>query len=83
MTMKRELNPKELEEVVGGFGGSPNPLPEKKGYDRYKIESGTNLTRIARTYNTTVAFLMDLNKDYISNKNDITAGFWIYVPKKK
>ena len=82
MTMKRELNPEELEEVVGGFGGSPNPLPEKKGCDRYKIESGANLSRLARRYNTTVAYLMEINKDYITNKNDITAGFWMYVPKK-
>ena len=77
-----ELNLNEMESVSGGFGGSPNPLPEKKGFDRYKIEPGTNLSRIARKYNTTVDFLMELNKAYITNRNDITAGFWIYVPKK-
>ena len=83
MTMKRELNLNELEEVVGGFGGSPNPLPQKAGCDRYKIESGTNLSRIARKYNTSVDYLMQINSEYITNKNDITAGFWIYVPKQK
>ena len=83
MTMKRELNLNEMEEVVGGFGGSPNPLPQKAGYDRYKIESGTNHSRIARKFNTSVDYLMEINKAYITNKNDITAGFWIYVPKQK
>ena len=78
-----ELNLNEMENVSGGFGGSPNPLPEKRGCDRYKIESGANLSRLARRYNTTVAYLMELNKDYITNKNDITAGFWMYIPKQK
>ena len=79
--MTNELNPNELEAVTGGQGGSPNPLPAKAGCDRHKIVSGETLTRIANRYGTTVNYLMSINPT-ITNKNDITAGFWIYVPAK-
>ena len=77
----KELNLNEMEEVNGGFGGSPNPLPPKKGLEVYKIKGGDNLTRIASRYGTTVNYLLSINPT-ITNKNDITAGFYMYVPAK-
>ena len=43
-----ELNINEMENVAGGNGGSPTPLPPKAGFDVYKIQGGDNLTRIAK-----------------------------------
>ena len=77
-----ELNLNQMEEVTGGKGGSATPLTPTAKYDVYKIQSGDNLTRIATRYNTTVQYLFDINPT-ITNKNDITAGRWMYVPYKK
>ena len=77
----KELNLNELENAVGGFGGSPNPLPAKKGFEVYKIKKGDCLSKIAPAFNTTTNYLMSINPT-ITNKNDITAGFYIYVPEK-
>ncbi len=77
--MSTELNMNQMEEVTGGKGGSPNPLPKKKGFQTHKIVSGETLSGIANKYGTTVNYLMSINPT-ITNKNDITAGFWIYVP---
>ena len=77
-----ELNMKEMEKVNGGFGGSPNPLPAKQGCEVYKIQRGNTLIRIANKFHTTVDTLLALNPT-ITNKNDITTGFYIYVPKQK
>ena len=76
-----ELNLNEMEEVTGGAAGSPTPLPAKAGCDCYKIIGGDNLTKIAAKFNTTIDYLMYLNKDIITNKNFIRAGFYMYVPK--
>ena len=75
----KEMNISEMEEVVGGKGGSPTKLPPKMGCDVYKIKSGDNLTKIARHYHTTAANLKAMNPT-IHNINDITAGYYIYVP---
>ena len=75
-----ELNLNELEEVKGGFGGSPTKLPHKAGYIVYHIVKGDNLTRIAKNYGTTVKAIVACNPT-ITDKNDITAGFWIYIPE--
>ena len=75
-----ELKPAELEEVSGGNGGSPTVLPHKAGYIVYQIARGDNLTRIAKRYNTTVKAIDDANPT-ITNVNDITAGYWIYIPQ--
>ena len=83
MDNMNEMKLNEMETVSGGRGGSPNPLPERAGCDRYKIASGNTLSGIANKFHTTVDYLMYLNQGYITNKNDITAGFWIYVPKQK
>ncbi len=80
--MANELNLNEMADVVGGTGGSSSYLPKKDGCDVYKIESGTNLSRIAGKYNTTVDYLMYINAGIITNKNDITAGRYMYVPKR-
>ena len=69
----------EMENVVGGRGGSPTRLPDVAGLMVYKIQSGDKLGTIARTYNTTAEYLKAINPT-ITNVNDITAGYYIYVP---
>lgn len=80
--MATELNMNEMEAVTGGKGGSPTKLPEKKGFIVYRIQSGDCLSKIAPAFNTTTNYLMSINPT-ITNKNDITAGYWIYVPAKQ
>ena len=77
-----ELNLNEMEQVSGGAAGSSTPLPPKDGCDCYKIVGGDNLTKIANKFNTTIDYLMSINKNIITNKNFIRAGFYMYVPKK-
>ena len=74
-----ELNLNDMEEVAGGRGGSRNKLPPKAGVAVYKIVYGDTLPRIANRNKTTVEYLMAINPT-IQNKNDITAGYYIYVP---
>ena len=76
-----ELNVNEMEEVLGGFGGSRTKLPEIAGCLVYKIVRGDKLGTIARKFNTTVKTLKAMNST-ITNENDITAGYYIYVPKE-
>jgi len=76
-----ELNLDEMEQVSGGKGGSPTPLAPTAAYDVYRIEGGATLTRIANRYKTTVDYLMAINPT-ITNMNDITAGYYMYVPKR-
>ena len=73
-----ELNMNEMEQVVGGKGGSREKLKPKKGYKVYQIVHGDTLTKIAYRFDTTVDNL--INRDFIHNRNDITAGYYIYVP---
>ena len=75
----QELNVNEMEQVNGGSGGSRNRLYPTQYYDVYRIQKGDNLTAIARRYRTTVNYLYDINPT-ITNINDITAGYYIYVP---
>lgn len=81
-----ELNMEEMEEISGGKinpndkPGSSTPLPAKAGWQNYRIKSGENLTRIAKTFGTTVDYLMAGNRGIITNKNYIRAGFYMYVP---
>ena len=77
-----ELNLNEMENVVGGAGGSKTPLPRKEGFEVYKILPGNTLTRIANKFHTTVDYLVSINPT-ITNRNDITAGRYMYVPKQK
>ena len=74
-----ELNLEEMEEVSGGRGGSPKKLPSKRGMKVYRIQSGDTLSRIAGRYGTTAEYLKKINPT-IHDINDITAGFYIYVP---
>ena len=76
---KYELKPEEIESVCGGRGGSPTILPPKPGLEVYQIKSHDTLSKIARAYDTTAAYLMSINPS-ITNEHDITAGFYIYVP---
>ena len=74
-----ELNMNEMETINGGRGGSATRLPDKPGYRVYKIKSGDCLSKIAGHYGTTAEFLKSINST-IHNINDITAGYYIYVP---
>ena len=76
----RELNVNEMAQISGGSGGSAGELPRKEGCIVYQVESGENLTKIAKWYNTTVQAIMAANVGIIKNANDITAGYYIYLP---
>ena len=80
---KKELNLDEMEQAAGGKGGSKKELPRKDGVIVYQIERGDSLKKIARWYNTTVDAIMAVNIGIITNANDISAGYYIYVPQKK
>ncbi len=75
-----ELNLNEMEQVSGGRGGSSSKLPPKGGCSVYCIQGGDNLTKIARRYGTSIEFLMNINEGIIKNRNDITTGYYMYVP---
>ncbi|MBR0267758.1 MAG: LysM peptidoglycan-binding domain-containing protein [Clostridia bacterium] len=75
-----EVNVNELEKAVGGRGGYRYPPEWIEGLEIYQIKRGDNLTKIARKYHTTWMHLQELNADVIPNKNDITDGYYIYVP---
>ena len=75
-----ELKVNELENAVGGTGGSKNPLPPKKGYFVYWIQRGDTLTKIANRFGTTVKKIVAANPT-IHNPNDITADYYIYIPE--
>ena len=78
MEDRRELTLDEMEDAVGGKGGSRKRLREKKGYIVYRIRPGDTLNRIASVYGTTAKEIMDENPT-ISNINEITAGYYIYI----
>ena len=75
----RELSMEEMDTVFGGAGGSPKVLPPKAGCKVYRIQSGDTLGKIARRCGTTAEQLKAINST-IHNVNDITAGYYIYVP---
>ncbi len=75
-----ELNLDEMAEVVGGKGGyssRPDPMP---GRGIYRIQRGDTLIGIAQMYHTTWQRLKEMNRSVIRDENDITAGYYIYVP---
>ena len=74
-----ELNLAEMDDIVAGWGGSPRKLPKKKGLKVIRIKSGECLSRIANRYRTTVNYLCLIN-DSITAPDDITAGYYMYVP---
>ena len=76
----KELKMNEMEEISGGAAGSRDPLPEKAGCKQYKIISGDNLTKIANKFQTTVDYLMFINKGIITDRDFIRAGYYMYVP---
>ena len=75
----RELSMEEMDTVFGGAGGSPRVLPERTGCTVYQIQRGDTLPKIARRFGTTAERLKAINST-IHNVNDITAGYYIYVP---
>lgn len=80
MAEMNELRTEELEQVSGGTGGSPHPLPAKSGCFVYQIQRGDKLGVIARRYGTTCEAIKKVNST-IHNVNDITAGYYIYIPQ--
>ena len=74
-----ELNVNEMEEAAGGRGGSRRMLPDKAHYVVYRIQKGDTLGFLAHDNRTTVEALMRANPT-IKNRNDITAGYYIYLP---
>lgn len=83
-----EIKMEELEAVSGGAkavkssGGSKTRLPEKAGCIVYQVQHNDNLTRIAKTYNTTVDAIMSVNGGILTDRNFIREGYYIYVPFK-
>ena len=75
-----ELNLNEMEQISGGTGGSATHLPPKGGCKEYCIQPGDTLTRIAKRFDTSIEFLMNINQGIITNRNDITDGRYMYVP---
>lgn len=90
-TSKKELELNELESAAGGkgttkrprAGGSPTPLPYKEGYECHQITATDNLSRLANKYKTTVSELMNINSQWIKDKNMIMTGYYMYVPVVK
>jgi LysM repeat protein len=80
MTEMNQLSAEELEAVSGGTGGSRTPLPYKAGCIVYQIRKGDKLGAIARNYHTTCEAIKAVNPT-IKNVNDITAGYYIYIPQ--
>ena len=80
MDNMKELNLNEMDAVTGGAGGSAHMLPDKQGFEVYKIQKGDTLGKIARRYGTTANELQKINSGTIHNVNSITTGYYIYVP---
>ena len=74
-----ELNINEMENAAGGRGGSRTMLPDKRNCVVYRIHRGDTLSFLAQDNRTTVKKLLALNPS-IKNPNDITAGYYIYLP---
>ena len=74
-----ELNVNDMEEAAGGRGGSRYMLPDKAHYVVYRIQKGDTLSFLAQDNRTTVQKILSLNPT-IKNPNDITAGYYIYLP---
>ncbi len=70
----KELNPEELEDVVGGY----RRPKEKSGFFIYKIQKGDNLTRLSNRFGCTIRDIMAWNPK-IKNKNLIYAGDYLYI----
>ena len=67
-----ELTEKELEQISGGN--------ETGSTFTYEVVPGDSLSVIAMRFGTTVATLMALNKDRITNPDIIKAGWKLRVP---
>ena len=74
-----ELNENEMEEAAGGRGGSRKMLPDRRNCVVYQIHRGDTLSFLAQDNRTTEQKIMSLNPT-IKNANDITAGYYIYLP---
>ena len=59
----------------------PQPQPEPS-YMTYKIKKGDTLTKIAKTFGTTVKAIKEANPDKIKNVNKIYTGDTIKIPTR-
>lgn len=59
----------------------PKPQPEPS-YMTYKIKKGDTLSKIAKTFGTTVKAIKEANPDKIKNVNKIYSGDTIKIPTK-
>ena len=75
-----EMNLNEMEKVSVGRGGYAKKPAPRFGCDLYQIKKNDTLIRIAKRYGVTWRDLKEMNADVIKNANDITDGYWIYVP---
>ena len=64
----------ELEELLAVSGGADSDIVQ------YKVKKGDNLTKIAKTYNTTWKKIYVLNRDIIKNPNHIEPGWVLRIP---
>ncbi|MDO4982085.1 MAG: LysM domain-containing protein [Eubacteriales bacterium] len=67
-----QLNEKELEQISGGN--------DTVSTFTYEVVPGDSLSAIAMRFGTTVATLMALNKDRITNPDVIKVGWKLRVP---
>ncbi len=75
----KELNLNEMEAVSGGKGGSKTPLPKKDGFVVHQITGSDRLWKLAKANGVTVDYLVSINPT-ITNPNDITTGYYMYLP---
>ena len=68
------VNENELEEVSGGKGSW------KDNYFNYTVVYGDTLSGLAMRFGTTINKLMMLNRDKITNPDEIKVGWEIKIP---
>ena len=67
-----EISEEILDQISGGTGADDDII--------YTVRRGDTIGKIARTYNTTVAFLADYS--HIPNVDRIKAGQTIRIPRR-
>lgn len=87
-----ELIREEIKGYKGATTSKPTTTPSedlkpveekpKESYISYKIKKGDTLTKIAKTYKTTVKAIKEANPDVIKNVNKIYAGQTIKIPEE-
>lgn len=83
-----DLNEQLREDLKGYIGAKPSPAPApdpeptpEPSYIEYKIKKGDTLSKIAKSFGTTVKAIKDANPEKIKNVNKIYAGDTIKIPQ--